>query len=222
VDETLGRIEVVDSGFGIEPDDQKRLFEPFQRFGDHQVEGTGLGLALSERFIKLMGGRLGLAESSKTGSTFFIELDRSAPHTKEFEAASAGDSLPESLATCAGTVLYVEDNPANLRLLEIVFGEAPNLKLLSAGDGARGIELAIDKQPDIILLDLHLPDVNGDEVLQQLKAEPKTQSIPVVMISADATPKQRRALRAAGAVEYLTKPLNLKLLFSVLAEYLAE
>jgi len=222
VDETSGLVEITDTGFGIAPEDQKRLFEPFQRFGDHAVEGTGLGLALSERFIRLMGGRLGLTASSKSGSTFCIELGCAAPPDEKPEGVAHEDSLPASLVSCSGTLLYIEDNPSNLRLLEMVLSGAPNLTFLTAPNGNLGFELAIQRQPDVILLDLHLPDQNGDQVLRCLKAESRTQWIPVVMISADATPKQMRTLRAAGAVEYLTKPLDLMRLFAVLAEFLPK
>lgn len=218
--ETSARIEVVDTGFGISPVDQKRLFEPFQRFGDHLVEGTGLGLALSERFMRLMGGRLGLSESSETGSTFFVDLPCSVSPDQNPESTTRLDSSPSSQVTCTGTVLYIEDNPTNLRLLEAVFAETPNLVLLTAPDGKLGFELAIQGQPDLILLDLHLPEQHGDQVLRRLKEEVTTRSIPVVMISADATPKQMQTLIAAGAVDYLTKPIELRRLFDVLGEYL--
>jgi PAS domain S-box-containing protein len=220
--ESTGRIEISDSGFGIAPEDQELLFEPFRRFGDHLVEGTGLGLALSQRFIRLMGGTLGLAESSPAGSTFFIELDACPSPNDKVNAVSKGDSLAGPLRSLRGTVLYIEDNPANLRLLELVFAESPNITLLTASQGSLGCEMAVQSRPDLILLDLHLPDQMGDQILNRLKADVHTWSIPVVMVSADVTPKQMRALREAGAVDYLTKPIDLRRLFAVLGEFLPK
>ena len=214
-----GRIEVSDTGVGIAKNDQEQLFQPFQRFGDPGIEGTGLGLALSERFVNLMGGTLGLSDSSTSGSTFFVELKRAEAAHLELTPPLAADSPTGSFTNRRGTVLYIEDNLSNMRLLEMVFAEGENIRLIPAMQGLVGLELARVHHPDLILLDLHLPDLMGDKVLQRFKADPATHTIPVVVLSADATAKQIKALRAGGAVDYLTKPLDLKRLFEVLNEH---
>ena len=118
-----------------------------------------------------------------------------------------------------GTVLYIEDNVSNMRLLENVFEGWKNFRLIPAAYGSLGLELAREHLPDLILLDLHLPDLTGEEVLRRLKSEPVTQSIPVVVLSADATKKQIQTLRSCGAIDYLTKPIDLKRLIAILEEY---
>ena len=216
----MTRIEVSDTGRGISEKDQEMLFQPFHRFGDLAVDGTGLGLALSYRFINLMGGRLRLSASSSEGSTFTIEL-KQPDAVRDLTALDVARSAGGSATELAGTILYIEDNASNVRLLEAVFAEWKNLTLLPAMDGLRGLELARERHPDLILLDLHLPDLMGDKVLERLKADPHTRSIPVVMLSADATSGKIEGLRAAGVVEYLTKPLDLGHLFEVLQKHVA-
>ena len=216
----ISRIEISDTGHGISKKDQKLLFQPFQRFGDPGIEGTGLGLALSERFVRLMGGTLGLAESTPKGSTFFVELLRAEAPYQKLTTALELDLSAGSLISRGGTVLYIEDNLSNLRLIEMVFADWKNLTLIPAMQGQIGLELAREHHPDLILLDLHLPDLMGDKVLARLKADPATRAIPVVILSADATSKQIDSLLAGGAVDYLTKPLDLNRLFEVLGAHL--
>lgn len=218
--ENISRIEISDTGRGIDEADWDQLFVPFQRFGESGIEGTGLGLALSERFVKLMGGDIGLVSSTPEGSTFYIDLPRVEAAYHDVQIAPAADA--EVGPSRAGTVLYIEDNLSNMRLLEIVLADWTNLTLIPAMQGLLGLELAREHRPDLILLDLHLPDVMGDEVLQRLKADPATAPIPVVIVSADATPRQIKSLESLGAAHYLTKPLDLTRLFEVLHEHLPE
>lgn len=213
------RIEVSDSGRGISKEDQERLFQPFQRFGDQGIEGTGLGLALCGRFVALMGGTIGLSASSPEGSTFFIEMKSIMAAYQEMTAPVSALSTM-AMASRRGKVLYIEDNLSNMRLIEAVFANWKGLTLIPAMQGTVGIELAQMHHPDLILLDLHLPDLMGSKVLERLRTDPGTRPIPVVIVSADATQKQIVALLAAGAVDYLTKPLDLKLLVEVLEQYL--
>ncbi len=216
------RFEIADTGIGISESDQPLLFEPFQRFCDQGIEGTGLGLALSKRFVDLMGGHLGLARSSPAGSTFFFEL-KAAP--KEVVAQS-GKAVPYSPLTALkgfhGKVLYIEDNPSNIGLLESVLADWPEIQLLLAIQGSVGIEMATRHLPDVILLDLHLPDMSGYKVLMRLKAISSTTEIPVIVLTADATGRQVETLIQAGALEYLTKPVDLDKLFQVLRRFLQE
>jgi len=214
------RIEISDTGPGISADDQEQLFQPFQRFGDSGVEGTGLGLALSQRLATLMDGVLGLAESSPQGSTFYIEMNTVVPAYQEAKSNGAMAASSWGGKNLRGTVVYIEDNLSNLRLLETALSDCTDLKLVPAMQGAIGIDLAREHQPDLILLDVHLPDIMGDKVLERLRADSATKSIPVVVLSADATRVQIKHLLACGAEEYLTKPLDLAKLFEVLAQYL--
>lgn len=218
-DDLVGRIEVSDTGGGISEKDQAMLFQPFERFGDPGIEGTGLGLALSKRFVSLMGGTLELIESSPAGSTFAIELATTAG-VQARSSSVAKEAVEANLGSRCGTVLYIEDNLSNLRLIESFFATCPNLKLLPSMQGGLGIEMAQQHLPDLILLDVHLPDMPGDQVLERLKSNGATREIPVVVLSADATPRQIEALQRRGAVTYLTKPLNLKELAAVMEGHL--
>jgi len=210
-DEGRVRLEVADSGHGIAEEETDRLFLPFQRLGAGAagVEGTGLGLALSKGLVEAMGGAIGASSVPGEGSTFWVALAEA-----ETPAAAVGaddaETLPAPSSDGDRTVLYVEDNVPNLRLVEQVAARRPNIRLLSAMQGQLGIDLARQHHPDLILLDLHLPDMSGEEVLRTLRGDPVTSAIPVVMISADATPSTARRLLEAGARSFLTKPLDMR------------
>ncbi len=216
------RIKVEDTGHGITAEDQARLFAPFERLAAAQtdVEGTGLGLALSKHLIQAMGGAIGLLSEVGKGSTFWIELPvAEAPvervRRQEVLTARPADPVPHSLK-----VLYIEDNVANVQLIEHVLSFRSQVRLLTAMQGRLGLEFAIENRPDLILLDLHLPDIRGDVVLRELQADSRTRGIPTIMISADATPGEIRRLRDAGATDYLTKPLDVEKLLHILDEHL--
>jgi signal transduction histidine kinase/AmiR/NasT family two-component response regulator len=207
----LFRVSVSDTGPGIADEDRARLFVPFERLGAEGtlVEGTGLGLALSQRFAKLMSGSLEIASSSAEGTTFVLSLplaDSAATATTPIPLGPLG--LPASGARM--TVVYAEDNPSNARLVERIFTQHRPVRLFSTVQGNRALELAREHLPELILLDLHLPDLPGEQVLGRLKADPATAAIPVVVISADATPGQVSRLLHAGAAAYLTKPLDVR------------
>jgi CheY-like chemotaxis protein len=174
------------------------------------VEGTGLGLALSRRLMEAMGGGLVLEQSGPDGSTFVLEVRLAADPLDGLVLPPApAASADEGEAPCRPvTLLYVEDNLANLTLVETILGSRPGWRTIPALQGRLGAELAREHEPDLVLLDLHLPDVNGDEVLRRLRADPRTAHIPVVMISADATPRTIDRLLAQGADAYITKPLD--------------
>jgi signal transduction histidine kinase/ActR/RegA family two-component response regulator len=217
------RLAVADSGPGIAREGMPRLFTPFDRLDvqEGSVEGTGLGLALSKGLVELMGGTLTAESTLGVGSTFSLELpiaENPAKEPREQEQHAPGADA----CVATGTVLYIEDNPSNLRLVERIVTRRPDVKLLSAAQGRRGLELARAHRPDVIVLDLHLPDIGGQEVLAQLRTDPGTREIPVVILSADATPSQTTRLLQQGAHAYLTKPLSVAQFLSVLDELLAR
>jgi PAS domain S-box-containing protein len=199
-------IAVTDSGPGLDPGSLDRLFAPFERLGtaDGAVDGAGLGLALSKRLVELMGGSLTVETEIGQGTTFRIALAAAQPPIAEADDTPPLQQRPQLPAT----VLYIEDNVANLRLVELVLSRLGDIDVLSAGHGQLGMELARAHQPDVILLDLHLPDMGGDEVAIALRADESTRAIPIIILSADAYPSQRRRLLELGVDEYLTKPFK--------------
>ncbi len=212
------RIRVTDTGPGIPAAFQARLFTPFDRLGAEQrgPEGTGLGLALSKRLVEAMGGMLGVESAVGEGSTFWVELPLTASPEERLGGVPAEPVAVESAPRPAVTILYVEDNLSNLRLVERVLARRPEVTLLPAMQGRLGLDLAREHRPALILLDLHLPDVPGYEVLRHLQGDPRTRDIPVIVISADATPGQVQRLKDSGARAYLTKPLDVKELLALL------
>ncbi|NIA00919.1 ATP-binding protein [Massilia sp. CCM 8734] len=210
------RIGVRDNGPGIDPSLQARLFTPFDRLGaEHRPgEGTGLGLAVSLQMVRAMDGDIRMESALGQGSTFRVELPLSATAGAVRAARPAGMAPAPSQRAC--TVLYIEDQSSNLALVEILLARRPNITLLSASSGSAGLQLAQGHAPDLVLLDLHLPDVSGLDLLAQLRATAGLRQTPVVMVSADALPATIAGARAAGAADYLTKPLDVSLFFATL------
>jgi PAS domain S-box-containing protein len=217
------RISVIDEGPGIPPDKRSRLFSPFDRLGaEHSgTEGTGLGLALSKRLTEAMGGTIGEGGPA-LGACFWVEFPIVKSVHEQLEPDREELVPLENLNGQTKTLLYIEDNLSNLSLIEHLLGDSSPIKLISAMQGKLGIELAARHQPDLILLDVHLPDINGPEVLARLKAKPRTRDIPVAVLSADATQSQIKRLMSLGASEYLTKPLDVDHFLKVLDEHFSE
>ncbi len=218
------RIMISDTGAGISSEKQARLFTPFDRLGAEQtgVEGTGLGLALCQRLIHAMHGSIGVDSKVDSGSMFWVELARAESPFERVAMGKRNGSHPQNGSEAIQrTILYVEDNLSNLTLIQQMLADQSNIKLITAMQGKLGIELARQHSPDLILLDLHLPDLPGWEVLARLQHQKATREIPVVIISADATSRQIKRLMAAGASAYLTKPLDMEEFFRVINEIAA-
>ncbi|HEV3464014.1 MAG TPA: ATP-binding protein, partial [Actinomycetota bacterium] len=221
------RIKVTDTGPGIPAEAIERLFVPFERVASQPgaIEGTGLGLPLSKRLAEAMGGTLELSTTVGKGSSFWIELPLAHPPGQRAERQlqeepAAAD--PASPARPDLTVLYIEDNLSNLQLVERVLGHRPGVRLITAMRPQLGLDLAAQHHPDLILLDLHLPDMPGEAVLRRLWSSPGTADIPVVILSADARPALIERLRGEGVLGFLTKPLGVKELLHLIDGVAAE
>jgi CheY-like chemotaxis protein len=215
------RVNISDTGCGLTASQLTRLFQPFERLGAERsnIEGTGLGLSLTKHLVEAMGGSISVQSTPETGSTFSIELNLTADPIRQAEDGIAS-TPPLTGLNKEQTILYIEDHLANLRVIQHILSDYPNIHLVSAMQGGIGLELAREHQPSLILLDLHLPDIQGPEVLRRLLADPTTCNTPVVVISADATPNQIRHLMLGGATEYLTKPIDVKRFLEVLHDLL--
>lgn len=222
--EGLISIEISDSGPGIARGDLDKLFEPFERLGAEStdVEGTGLGLALSRSLVEQMGGKIEVVSEIGKGAWFLIELEPSEPALMSASEAEEAPELEVVEYPTRKKLIYIEDTAANQRLVERVLGRRPKVDVISAMLGGIGFDLAVEHAPDLILLDLHLPDQNGAQVLSRLKAEPTTESIPVVILSADATYRQADEVIALGADAYLTKPIRLAELLQTVDHYFID
>jgi signal transduction histidine kinase/ActR/RegA family two-component response regulator len=219
-------IVVSDTGPGISPENIERIFLPFERLGAEQttVEGTGIGLPLARALTEAMHGQLTASSIPGQGSAFTVSL----PHAPDLVhipapglAPASPTARPHAPAGASISVLYIEDNPANVELVTQFLRSKPNIRLRSETSGRAGLESAARDMPDIILLDLHLPDIHGDQVLSELKAEPATAAIPVIVLSADASRAVVHRLLASGALAYLTKPIELAELGTLLDTFAA-
>ncbi|APA66716.1 ATP-binding protein [Janthinobacterium sp. 1_2014MBL_MicDiv] len=210
----LARISVRDTGVGLDSEQVALLFQPFNRLGQEggTEEGSGIGLVVTKRLVELMDGSIGVSSEPGVGSTFWIELRavESLP-----SPAPAGLPLPDLAGALLDnsapvTLLYVEDNPANLTLVEEIVRYCPQLRLLTAPDGRQGVEMARTHLPQLILMDINLPNVSGTEALKLLRADPRTAHIPVIALTANAMPGDVERNMALGFYRYLTKPINLE------------
>ena len=203
------RISIKDTGMGLSPEKLIQLFQPFNRLGQESgdEEGTGIGLVVTKQLVELMGGTISVTSTVGVGSEFQIELIRDVT-----PQLAAGNTLPSlrhaQRDTALSTLLYVEDNPANLMLVEQIIAEHPDVRMLSARDGNIGIALARTQLPDVILMDINLPGISGVEAMNILRSDPATAYIPIVALSANAMPRDIERGLEAGFFRYLTKPIK--------------
>jgi PAS domain S-box-containing protein len=206
------RISVRDTGEGLSADKLAQLFQPFNRLGQEagEEEGTGIGLVVSKRLVELMEGEIGAESTVGVGSVFWIELDSVVQPKLVFRKVDLAEISKVTVQQGAAlrTLLYVEDNQANMELVEQLIARRPDMRLLTAGDGTRGIALARIHQPEVILMDINLPGISGIQALKILREDPVTAHIPVLAISANAMPHDIRRGLEAGFMRYLTKPIK--------------
>jgi PAS domain S-box-containing protein len=208
------RVSVQDSGAGLAPEQVAQLFQPFNRLGQESSgeEGTGIGLVVTKQLVELMGGVIGVSSNVGVGSVFWVELIASSAPALVFgnvgESGSERTPMAADVSAIQRTLLYVEDNPANLALVEQLIARRSDLKLLTAIDGPLGIQLARTCQPDVILMDINLPGMSGFDALEILHKDPATAHIPVMALSANAVPRDIEKGMEAGFFRYLTKPIK--------------
>jgi len=200
---------LADTGLGMTPEQLAHLFEPFNRLGREQsgIQGTGIGLALTQQLTELMGGRIHVESAVGEGTTVHIVLPSAAARQIVAQPPTASPAVPAR--DPEGTVVYIEDNAINLMLVEQFVARWPRLRLERAVTGREGLELMRRLQPDLVLLDMHLPDFTGLQLLQLIAADPAIRHQRVVIVSADAMSNEVDRGAAAGALEYWTKPLDL-------------
>jgi signal transduction histidine kinase/CheY-like chemotaxis protein len=214
------RISVRDTGAGLAPEQLAQLFQPFNRLGKEAgvEEGTGIGLVVTKRLVDLMGGAIGAESVVGAGSVFWIDFRlAAAPRLVLPEAERAAPArLRAPEGTPPRTVLYVEDNPANLELVEQLIARRPDLRMLSAAEADLGIEFARAYLPEVILMDINLPGISGMEAMKILRADPVTAHIPIIALSANAVPRDIVEALEAGFFNYLTKPIKVDRFMQVL------
>ena len=219
------RISVQDSGKGLSANQLAQLFQPFNRLGQEAsgTKGTGIGLVVSRRLVLSMGGEMGVRSTVGVGSEFWFDLDLSEalPASLAPALASAPEPAPLTHAGARRLVLYVEDNPANLAMIEQLLATRSDLHFLAAQDAMRGIEMARRVQPDVIVMDIHLPGINGFDALKILQSDPATAHIPVLALSANAMPRDVDKGLIAGFYRYITKPIKVTEFLQALDEGLA-
>jgi signal transduction histidine kinase/CheY-like chemotaxis protein len=207
----LVRISVRDTGVGLGPEQLAQLFQPFNRLGRETgaEEGTGMGLVVTKRLVGLMGGSIGVTSSLGQGSVFWIEFKAVGAPQFAPPAPSQAPALVPTIAdgTPLRTVLYVEDNPANLELVGQLIDRRSDLRMLSAADGRLGIQYARACRPDVILMDINLPGMSGIDAMKMLRSDPVTSDIPIIALSSNAMPRDIEAAIKAGFFNYITKPI---------------
>jgi PAS domain S-box-containing protein len=225
---TLERVRVSfrDTGPGLSAEHLTQLFQPFNRLGQEagDEEGTGIGLVVCKRLVELMDGRIGVESTIGVGSVFWIELNAAQPPHVVFNEDQPLVTAPAPLQSDIPqrTVLYVEDNPANMLLVEKLIARRPDLRLLSAINGARGVEMARASLPDVILMDINLPGISGIDAMRILAEDPYTRHIPVIALSANAMPHDIAKKLNAGFFRYLTKPIKVNEFMATLDDALSE
>jgi len=206
------RIRVADTGIGLDCEQLQSLFQPFNRLGQEasSEQGTGIGLVVCKRLIEWMGGAIGVESTPATGSVFWVDLLRTAQGHTGVGTAPSEPAVAVAVPAQSSTLLYIEDNPANLMLVEDLMLRRPDIRLLSARDASSGIEIARSAIPDVILMDINLPGISGIQALRILAEDPLTAHIPVLALSANAMPRDIEKGVQAGFFRYLTKPIKVR------------
>ncbi|WP_394752199.1 hybrid sensor histidine kinase/response regulator [Crenothrix sp.] len=217
------RISIKDTGTGLSAENMAQLFQPFNRLGQETgvEEGTGIGLVVTKKLIELMGGSIGVESTVGVGSEFWIEVIQAVTPQNSAKPLLFSEPVPQDHAIVGSyTLLYVEDNPTNLKLVEHIIDSYPHLRLLSAANASLGIEIARAHLPDVILMDINLPGISGIKALKILRNDAITQHIPVIALSANAMPSDIEKGLKAGFCHYLTKPIKINELMKALDEAL--
>jgi CheY-like chemotaxis protein len=216
------RLSVADTGPGIPKAKQPELFQPFNRLGAEAtgIEGTGIGLALCKQLVEIMGGVIGFESEIRVGSTFWVDLPTAKRSDRGAGLSVAAYDLGEEIRSLRGTVLCVEDNPDNLKLVELIFEQIKGISLLAADNAELGLLIAAERKPDLILMDINLPGMNGFQALERLKRDARTRAIPVVALSANATARDIEQGEQSGFFRYLTKPVDVGQLLRVVQKAL--
>ncbi|NVN95932.1 MAG: CHASE domain-containing protein [Bacteroidetes bacterium] len=219
------RISIKDTGIGISQENISKLFKPFERIGAEktETEGSGLGLAVVKKLMDAMNGFIGIDSEVGKGSTFWIELQQCKSQLETTDNMNDFNIIDTNHVQQSGCILYIEDNASNIELMEqILNSQRPNIRLITNKNGKMAVELAMEYMPDLIFLDINLPDIDGAEVLKLLQLEEKTKSIPVIIISADAMSHQIEKLMKAGSKAYLCKPLDVKTLLQSVDDWIGD
>jgi CheY-like chemotaxis protein len=222
------RVSVTDSGPGLTHEQQKLLFKPFERINaeNTQQEGTGIGLLISQRLTEAMGGNIGFTSTPGTGSTFWLEI-RLASGTSNTDSITHKAEASESEGSEGSegktfTVLCVDDNDSGLQLIQQLLKQRPHIRTYTSNNPEKGLDIAIKEIPDLILLDINMPNMNGYEVLAHLKENSKTSHIPVIAVSANAMPDDIKRGKNSGFRDYLTKPIDVDQFYSAIDQTLTS
>jgi CheY-like chemotaxis protein len=218
------RIAVNDTGIGVPADRMDDIFLPFERVGAEltDVEGTGLGLALTKSLVDAMGGRITVSSVQGIGATFYVDLP-AATAVDSWVETSQGDEESARTPAPVHTIVYIEDNPSNITLVRRILARRPQVRLLVANDGATGLRMVRQHRPEVVLLDLHLPNMGGAEVLDVIRTDkdPALRLTPIVVVTADLSPGTEEKIRQAGANGFIGKPIDLPMLLDAIDTHLA-
>lgn len=222
-DDAMQRIFITDTGHGIPQELQSKLFSPFCRLGaeNSNIEGTGIGLTICQHLIEEMSGHIGVESTQGVGSTFWIELPLDQHYKEEPHTTLIADMEQTDFAEIKGYILYIEDNSENANLMKAALNTMDEVKLEIVGDAEMGITTAIQTKPDLILMDIRLPGMNGIEALKELRRHDETRTIPVIAITSNAMPSQVKNGLEAGFLAYLTKPFNVAELINMVSDVLS-
>jgi CheY-like chemotaxis protein len=218
------RLSVIDNGLGIAAELQDKLFMPFERLGHElgQIDGTGIGLSITQQIVEKLGGHVGFESEQGRGSHFWVDIPLSSKTVEQDDVVDSGaaQAEPGTADALSHTLLYIEDNPDNLHLVEAIVDQYKNLHLLSAPNALIGFDLATSKKPDLILMDINLPGMNGLQAMKRLRGTPETRLIPVIALTSNSMPQDVEAGLQAGFDGYLTKPIKVSELMQTIEQTL--